>query len=86
MTLVLGSFWLALPGAIAFGDVKLTGIAAAAAAASSWRALAVLVLVAPIGAAATTLFKRRRRAGRWDVVVPLLPGLAVAFVIGMVFG
>lgn len=85
VTLVVGSFWLAVPGAIAFGDVKVTGIAAAAAAASSWRALALLVLAAPIGTAATTLINRSRRAGSEDVV-PFVPGLAVAFVVGMVFG
>ncbi len=86
VTLVLGSFWLALPGAIAFGDVKVTGIAATAAAESSWRALALLVLAAPIGAAATALVDRSRRAGTENVVVPIAPGLAVAFVVGMVFG
>lgn len=86
IAIVLGSLWLAFPGAIAFGDVKVTGIAAAAAAASSWRALVVLVLAAPIGAAAAALVNRSRRAGSENVVVPFAPGLAVAFVVGMVFG
>lgn len=86
LAIVLGSLWLAFPGAIAFGDVKVTGIAAAAAAATSWRALVVLVLAAPVGAAATALVNRSRRAGGENVVVPFAPGLAVAFVVGMVFG
>lgn len=86
IAIVLGSLWLAFPGAIAFGDVKVTGIAAAAAAASSWRALAVLVLAAPVGVAAITLINRSRQVGRENGVVPFVPGLAAAFVIGMVFG
>ena len=46
VALVLGALWLALPGAIAFGDVKVTVVAFAAAAAVSWRAGAVMIVLA----------------------------------------
>jgi hypothetical protein len=46
VAVLLASLWLALPGAIAFGDVKVTVIAFAAAAAISWRAGAVMIIVA----------------------------------------
>lgn len=79
----LGFFWLVLPGAVAFGDVKMTTLASAAAAACSWRALTVLLLAAPVGAAAIALANRSRSVRRPDDMVPLAPSLALAFVLGV---
>lgn len=81
----LASLWLALPGAIAFGDVKVTVIAFAAAAAISWRAGAVMIIVACVigGVAAVIARGTRRHLAPVQPTIPFVPGLALGFVVGV---
>ena len=81
----LASLWLALPGAIAFGDVKVTVVAFAAAAAVSWRAGAVMVVLACVIGGCIALIARgtRRRLTSAQPTIPFVPGLALGFVVGV---
>ncbi|MGE0138356.1 MAG: hypothetical protein AB7R77_11080 [Ilumatobacteraceae bacterium] len=85
VAVLLASLWLALPGAIAFGDVKVTVIAFAAAAAISWRAGAVMILVACVvgGVAAVIARGTRRHLAPVQPTIPFVPGLALGFVVGV---
>ena len=80
--LALGLLWWLVPNVLAFGDVKITTLAAAAAAAVSWRSVAVMLLLsclASAGYAAFTLLQKKA-APAWDMTIPFAPGLAVGFV------
>lgn len=81
----LGAVWWATPGAIAFGDVKVTVLACAVAAVSSARAVVVMLLVACVlgGIVATSLHRRPLASGMPRSGVPFIPGLAVGFVVGV---
>ncbi len=85
LAVVLVSLWLALPGAFAFGDVKVTIIAFAAAAATSWRAGAVMIIVACVigGVAAVIARGTRRHLAPVQPTIPFVPGLALGFVVGV---
>lgn len=85
VALVLGALWLALPGAIAFGDVKVTVVAFAAAAADSWRAGAVMIVLACVigGLVAVIARGTRRHLTSGQPTVPFVPGLALGFVVGV---
>lgn len=85
VAVLLVSLWLALPGAIAFGDVKVTVIAFAAAAAISWRAGAVMIIVACVvgGVAAVIARGTRRHLAPVQPTIPFVPGLALGFVVGV---
>jgi prepilin signal peptidase PulO-like enzyme (type II secretory pathway) len=84
VAVLLVSLWLALPGAVAFGDVKVTVIAFAAAAAISWRAGAVMIIVACVigGVAAVIARGTRRHLAPVRPTIPFVPGLALGFVVG----
>lgn len=81
----LGTVWWALPGAIAFGDVKVTVAACAVAAVSSARAVMVMLLVACVlgGVVATSLHRRPLASCMPRSGVPFIPGLAVGFAVGV---
>lgn len=85
VAVLLVSLWVALPGAIAFGDVKVTVIAFAAAAAISWRAGAVMIIVACVvgGVAAVIARGTRRHLAPAQPTIPFVPGLALGFVVGV---
>jgi prepilin signal peptidase PulO-like enzyme (type II secretory pathway) len=85
VAVLLASLWLSLPGAIAFGDVKVTVIAFAAAAATSWRAGAVMIIVACVigGVAAVITRRTRRHLAPAQPTIPFVPGLALGFVVGL---
>ncbi|MFN3256911.1 MAG: hypothetical protein ACE37B_14585 [Ilumatobacter sp.] len=85
VAVLLVSLWLALPGAIAFGDVKVTVIAFAAAAAVSWRAGVVTIIVACVigGVAAVIARRTRRHLAPVQPTIPFVPGLALGFVVGV---
>lgn len=85
VALVLGALWLALPGAIAFGDVKVTVVAFAAAAAVSWRAGAVMIVLACVIGGCVAVIERgiRRHLRSAQPTVPFVPGLALGFVVGV---
>jgi leader peptidase (prepilin peptidase)/N-methyltransferase len=85
LAFLLASLWLALPGAIAFGDVKVTVVAFAAAAAVSWRAGAVMIVVACVigGIAALIAQGTRRHLTPVQPTIPFVPGLAFGFVVGV---
>ncbi len=85
VAVLLVSLWLLSPGAIAFGDVKITVIAFAAAAAVSWRAGAVMIIVACVigGAAAVIARGTRRHLAPVQPTIPFVPGLALGFVVGV---
>ena len=85
VAVLLVSLWLALPGAVAFGDVKVTVIAFAAAAAISWRAGAVMIIVACVigGVAAVIARGTRRHLAPVQPTIPFVPGLALGFVVGV---
>lgn len=85
VAVLLVSLWLSLPGAIAFGDVKVTVIAFAAAAAISWRAGAVMIIVACVigGVAAVIARGTRRHLAPVRPTIPFVPGLALGFVVGV---
>ncbi|MGE3327920.1 MAG: hypothetical protein AB7N61_21215 [Acidimicrobiia bacterium] len=85
VAVLLVSLWLSLPGAIAFGDVKVTVIAFAAAAAISWRAGAVMIIVACVigGVAAVIARGTRRHLAPVQPTIPFVPGLALGFVVGV---
>ena len=85
VALVLGALWLALPGAIAFGDVKVTVVAFAAAAAVSWRAGAVMIVLACMigGFVAVIARGTRRHLTSAQPTIPFVPGLALGFVVGV---
>lgn len=82
---LLVSLWLALPGAIAFGDVKVTVIAFAAAAAISWRAGALMIIVACVVGGVVAVIARgtRRLLTPVQPTIPYVPGLALGFVVGV---
>ena len=85
VAVLLVSLWLSLPGAVAFGDVKVTVIAFAAAAAISWRAGAVTIIVACVigGVAAVIARGTRRHLAPVQPTIPFVPGLALGFVVGV---
>lgn len=85
VAVLLVSLWLSLPGAIAFGDVKVTVIAFAAAAAISWRAGAVMIIVACVigGVAAMIARGTRRHLAPVRPTIPFVPGLSLGFVVGV---
>lgn len=85
VAILLASLWLALPGAVAFGDLKVTVIAFAAAAAISWRAGAVMIIVACVigGVAAVIARGTRRHLAPVQPTIPFVPGLALGFVVGV---
>ena len=85
VAVLLGALWLALPGAIAFGDVKVTVVAFAAAAAVSWRAGAVMIVVACVigGIVAVIVRGTRRHLAPVQPTIPFVPGLALGFVVGV---
>ncbi len=85
VALVLVALWLALPGAIAFGDVKVTVIAFAAAAAVSWRAGAVMIVLACVIGGCVAVIGRgtRRHLTSAQPTIPFVPGLALGFVVGV---
>lgn len=85
VAVLLVSLWLALPGAIAFGDVKVTVIAFAGAAAISWRAGVVTIIVACVigGVAAVIARRTRRHLAPVQPTIPFVPGLALGFVVGV---
>lgn len=85
VAVLLVSLWLALPGAIAFGDVQVTVIAFAAAAAISWRAGVVTIIVACVigGVAAVIARRTRRHLAPVQPTIPFVPGLALGFVVGV---
>ena len=85
VAVLLVSLWLSLPGAIAFGDVKVTVIAFAAAAAISWRAGAVMIIVACVigGVAAVIARGTRRHLAPVQPTIPFVPGLALGFAVGV---
>jgi prepilin signal peptidase PulO-like enzyme (type II secretory pathway) len=85
VAVLLASFWLSLPGAIAFGDVKVTVIAFAAAAAVSWRAGVVTIILACVigGVAAVIARRTRRHLAPVQPTIPFVPGLALGFVVGV---
>jgi prepilin signal peptidase PulO-like enzyme (type II secretory pathway) len=85
VALVLGALWLALPGAIAFGDLKVTVVAFAAAAAVSWRAGAVMIVLACVigGCIAVIARVTRRHLTSAQPTIPFVPGLALGFVVGV---
>jgi prepilin signal peptidase PulO-like enzyme (type II secretory pathway) len=85
VALVLGAVWLALPGAIAFGDVKVTVVAFAAAAAVSWHAGAVMIVLACVigGVVAVIARRTRRHLTSAQPTIPFVPGLALGFVVGV---
>ena len=85
VAVLLVPLWLSLPGAIAFGDVKVTVIAFAAAAAISWRAGAVMIVVACVigGVAAVIARGTRRHLAPVQPTIPFVPGLALGFVVGV---
>lgn len=85
VALVLGALWLAMPGAIAFGDVKVTVVAFAAAAAVSWRAGAVMIVLASVigGFVAVIARRTRRHLTSAQPTIPFVPGLALGFVVGV---
>ena len=85
VAVLLVSLWLALPGAVAFGDVKVTVIAFAAAAAVSWRAGVVTIILACVigGVAAVIARRTRRHLSPVQPTIPFVPGLALGFVVGV---
>ncbi len=85
VAVVLGALWLVLPGAIAFGDVKVTVVAFAAAAAVSWRAGAVMIVLACVigGCVAVIARGTRRHLTSAQPTIPFVPGLALGFVVGV---
>jgi prepilin signal peptidase PulO-like enzyme (type II secretory pathway) len=85
VALVLGALWLALPGAIAFGDVKVTVVAFAAAAAVSWHACALMIALACVisGFVAVIAKGTRRHLTSAQPTIPFVPGLALGFVVGV---
>jgi prepilin signal peptidase PulO-like enzyme (type II secretory pathway) len=85
VAVLLASLWLSLPGAIAFGDVKVTVIAFAAAAAISWRAGVVTIILACVigGVAAVIARRTRRHLAPAQPTIPFVPGLALGFVVGV---
>lgn len=85
IAVLLTLLWLALPGAIAFGDMKITVIAFAAAAAISWRAGAVMIIVACVsgGVAAVIARGTRRYLAPAQPTIPFVPCLALGFVVGV---
>lgn len=85
VAVLLGALWLALPGAIAFGDVKVTVVAFAAAAAVSWRAGAAMILLACVigGGVAVITRGTRRHLTSAQPTIPFVPGLALGFVVGV---
>lgn len=83
---IAGSLWWAIPGAFAFGDVKVTVVASAAAAAVSWTSAAVMLGVAFVAGGVLAAHARvRDRVRRPSVVrtVPFVPGLLLGFVVGV---
>lgn len=85
VAVIAGLAWLAFPGAMAFGDVKVLVIASATAAAVSWPALALTLLAAPVATGVTAFAARALCPGSArPVTVPLLPGLAAAFILGVI--
>lgn len=85
VAVLLVSLWLAMPGAVAFGDVKVTVIAFAAAAAISWRAGVVTIIVAcAIGGVVAVIARgTRRHLAPVKPTIPFVPGLALGFVVGV---
>jgi prepilin signal peptidase PulO-like enzyme (type II secretory pathway) len=85
VAIVLGALWVGLPGAIAFGDVKVTIVAFAAAAAVSWRAGAVMIVLACVigGCVAVIARGTRRHLTSTQPTIPFVPGLALGFVVGV---
>ncbi len=85
VAVLLVSLWLSSPGAIAFGDVKVTVIAFAAAAAVSWPAGALMIIVACVigGVAAVIARWTRRHLAPVQPTIPFVPGLALGFVVGV---
>lgn len=84
LAFVIGGVWLAFPGVLAFGDVKVLVLAASSAAASSWSSVGLVLLLTPLASVATMAAVRRGRDGRSVMTVPLVPGLALAFVVGVI--
>lgn len=81
--LTLGLVWWTLPGALAFGDVKVTALASGAAGAVAWHLVAVMIFVSCFVSAAFAIHALWRHGSSltWDRTVPFAPGLAVGFVV-----
>lgn len=83
---IAGVLWWAMPGALAFGDVKATIVASAAAAAVSWTAAAAMMALALVAGGALAVHAiLSDRVRRPSVVrtVPFVPGLLLGFVVGV---
>lgn len=87
-TVAVGTLWFAMPGAIAFGDVKVTVIAVAAAAAASWTAVAMMIGVACVTGGLIAVVMRKVRRHLTPIsqpTIPFLPGLALGFLVGLMW-
>lgn len=85
VAVVVGALWWAVPGALTFGDVKVTALASSASAAVSWRAAAVTLGVACVAGGVLAIHARVGDRLRCPLVrtVPFVPGLFLGFVVGV---